>query len=262
MVFLPMTIKEFLVDSITVFHLFFMALGLGSAIFTDIMMITFLKERISQEIVKFLKKAHKIISFAIVFLWLSGVSLIFLKIGFLFMDFSPKLLAKLAVVIALTLTALAMRYSVLRILEESIGKHLTDLRLNRKLWIAACAAMSVSCWSLALFLGGFKAAKLGGSAFIWGTVGFFWLSVLFTFVAVTWIHHQTTSAASQRWKDRSRENRSRLIPSDISTSTSPKFGRRGASFTLEALPSDPIAVTVSHQQLSQPAAECTVASSS
>lgn len=152
-----------LIDMATFVHLAAMATGLGAVVFADTTILRRIARRTTRRQMAVIDHAHGLIAVALVLLWLSGLAIIGVKTGFDFAQFSPKLIAKLATVSMLTVTAIAMSQFALPYLRANIGRRLIDAPLVEQCQLALCVAMSAAGWGTALLLGSSKILKTAGS---------------------------------------------------------------------------------------------------
>jgi len=151
-----------LIDAATFVHLAAMAAGCGAVVFADSTLLRRPSRPFGRGQLAVIEHAHGIITIALVLLWLSGLALLGLKIGFDPARFSPKLVTKLGTVTMLTVTAVAMACYALPYLRANLGRRLIDAPLPQQSALALCAAMSAAGWSTALLLGSSKILKTAG----------------------------------------------------------------------------------------------------
>lgn len=189
------------VDALTVAHLAAMATGFGTVVFADCTMISRVATTVDTAQVAVLRRAHLVISAALLVMWLTGLSLLTLRTGLAFEELTPKLLTKLAVVSLLTLTAVTMaRYALPRVASR-VGRRLLDAPLPEKLGLAACSGMSATCWTMAVVLGGAETLKSAGTEVFWfaGTAltGGIFISLTLAYV----VHRHLRASSSERSND-------------------------------------------------------------
>ncbi len=155
-----------LIDLVTFGHLAAMAAGCGAVIFADTVILRRIAQPLTQAQVVIIDHAHEVICVALGLLWLTGLALIGLKVGFVPADFSPKLIAKLGTVSVLTITAHMMARFALPYLRANVGRRPVDAPLIEQCQLALCVAMSVAGWATALMLGSSKLLKTAGDEVI------------------------------------------------------------------------------------------------
>lgn len=96
-------------------------------------------------------------------MWVTGGVLIFLRTGFIWENFSPKLIAKIVVVSLLTINSLMINVYVMPKLKISIGTAPADMPLNARLPMSLVAGVSTCSWLLALALGSSAILKQSGA---------------------------------------------------------------------------------------------------
>jgi len=151
-------------DTVTVVHLVAMAVALGSVLTHDFMVLRHARRPVMHELIRSLHNVHRLIAWTLLALWISGVALIGFKTGFVWSEFSPKLITKVLTVSVLTVTAFVMGRVGLPLMEESVGMPLLSIPFKRKLALAACGGMSFGGWMTAVTLGGaafLKTAAMG-----------------------------------------------------------------------------------------------------
>ncbi len=146
--------RALLHDALALLHLAAMAAGLGLVIATDLWVLRRMGAPLGLRRIASLCRTHVQIARALSVLWASGLGLAALALTAPEPAPLAKLAVKLAVVGALTATALAMRAWVLPVLAEAPGRALLDLPLRRKCWMAVFAGLSTGGWASALALGG------------------------------------------------------------------------------------------------------------
>lgn len=141
------------IDIVRIAHLVFFALGMGSGLFFDWRALCRFNQPFGQDDIARFREAHKFVAGALVGLWLTGATLIYIRTGFVLSEFSPKLWVKLIVVTTLTVNAFAIGRLVLPRIAESVGKRVPDLPLRTVLAMTFTTALSVFCWLGGIVLG-------------------------------------------------------------------------------------------------------------
>ncbi|MEM0942704.1 MAG: hypothetical protein AAGI70_02040 [Pseudomonadota bacterium] len=158
------------IDVVRIVHLVAIAVGLGTMVSTDINTFRRVGRPITAEFLGAVEGAHRIMMPALMVAWVSGICLIYARTGFELASFSPKLWVKLMVVGVLTVTAVLVKWRVMPILEGARGDTLMEVRLDDKIVLALCAALSMSGWTSALILGASVAVKSAGWSFLVGVM--------------------------------------------------------------------------------------------
>lgn len=149
-------------DLIRGVHLLCMVIGMGLSISYDLRSLQRIALPLAEADIEELHRIHQIVSIACIGLWLSGITLIWIRTGFELDAFSPKLWSKIGVVTLLTLNALILSRVMIPALSRYIGVRLVDLPIRQLLPMAICAGVSLSCWVLALTLGSSVILKTAG----------------------------------------------------------------------------------------------------
>lgn len=152
-------LDQVFVDVVRGLHLLFLALGMGSAFYLEFRTLTGLNRVLQDHDIGEMVRIHRIVAFAFGGLWITGLYLVWIRTGFDPSRFSPKLWCKLAVVSAMTLNAMVIRYSVLPAMAAQVGQRVIDLRARASMPLAVVASFSMFCWMSALALGSSKILK-------------------------------------------------------------------------------------------------------
>lgn len=148
-----------LLDAARMAHLIGLALGLGLALCADLLALRALRMPITERDVWILKALHRIILGGLLLLWISGLFILYLRTGFDTALFSPKLMAKLAVVTLLSLNALSISTNAIPGFAAQTGRTFGAFPLGLRLRLSLIAGLSASCWISALVLGAFSQLK-------------------------------------------------------------------------------------------------------
>jgi hypothetical protein len=155
-------LTRLLIDVATFGHLAAMAAGCGAVIFADSTILRRVAQPLTPLQIAIIDHAHGIISVSLGLLWLTGLGLVGLKVGFDPAAFSPKLITKLGTVAMLTITATMMARFALPYIRASVGRRLIDAPLAEQCQLALCVGMSLAGWATALMLGSSKILKTAG----------------------------------------------------------------------------------------------------
>lgn len=140
-------------------HIIGVALGLGGGLIADIRFMRFLFARFDVTDLEFFHDMHRIVSKALVLLWISGLMLLVMRTGFLPENFSPKLITKLLVVGLLTLNAIMVGVLAMPVLTRMIDCQLGELNLTDRLRLTLVGGISSASWLSGLLLGVFAILK-------------------------------------------------------------------------------------------------------
>jgi hypothetical protein len=138
-------------------HLLGLTIGLGGATILDIILcrLAIRGRAIQQTDADLVHVISQLVSFALVALWISGI-------GFLIQYWNetpellanPKLYAKIAVVVVLTINGMVLHARVLPLLYRKVGRPLFDgLLAKEQFLMIACGAISIMSWYTPFFLG-------------------------------------------------------------------------------------------------------------
>ena len=147
-------------DVIIFAHLFFVALGLGTAARLDIRIFMSRNAPIRRRDISDLENAHHLILGALAGLWITGLALIYIRTGFDPALVTPKVWTKLIVVTLLSLNAVVIGKFAMPIFAAHLGKAPISISTRLKIPMTICASLSGLCW--------FSALALGASAFLKG----------------------------------------------------------------------------------------------
>lgn len=163
--------EQLLIDFTRFAHLASLALGLSLTLRLDLALARRLPHTFDEALLGHVERTHRLVSVALVALWISGLALLYLRTGFDLSAFTPKLWAKLGVVAVLTVNAVAIGAIALPLLRRNIGRGFADAALSDRVSMASSAALSGASWLSALALGAFAALKpLAAEPFIAGAM--------------------------------------------------------------------------------------------
>ncbi|MEM9707290.1 MAG: hypothetical protein AAF871_00740 [Pseudomonadota bacterium] len=148
-------------DSLRLLHLLAVAIGFGVAIESEIYMICRRKSPISHGMIQSLHHRHRIVLIAVGAMWVTGFALIALRTGLQLSAFTPKLWAKLSVVMILTANAALIAEVALPMLKSFDGKRLGDLPIQAQRALYSVAGISAASWFMAFTLGSSVILKTG-----------------------------------------------------------------------------------------------------
>lgn len=140
-------------DAICFVHLLAVAVGLGASFFADFNVMRTLRTPVEQPCLDILHRCHRLVWVAMAGMWASGLVLVYLRTGFIWDSFSPKLISKIVVVCILTFNAWAIGVMAMRRIENWTGQSLLGMPMRVKLPMAIIAGVSTTSWLLALALG-------------------------------------------------------------------------------------------------------------
>jgi hypothetical protein len=146
-------------DSARAMHLLGMALGFGIAIMADLWAARTVLRPLDDKDLETLEIMHRLVSMGLVLLWVSGLTLLWLRTGFEAERFSPKLMTKIGVVAMLTLNAIAIGRIGLPTMRANQEVRFGDLPVVLRLQLASLGTISAACWVSALLLGVYSQMK-------------------------------------------------------------------------------------------------------
>jgi len=158
------SVEQIAKDIMVISHLLALALGIGTVLRTDWSILTGLARPFTQADYDRVHAAHKVIARALWALWITGFGLFMLKTGGDPAAVSPKLMAKLATVTMLTVTAMMMFDLGMPVLQRQIGTRLVDFAAKPRTGLAVLAGLSMAGWGTALLLGAAATTQLASWA--------------------------------------------------------------------------------------------------
>lgn len=153
-VIVPSPISEVLLnDGVRYAHLLTIAIGFGISFLADANVFRHLRAPLNGALISTLHWYHSIVTFALMGMWMSGLALIYMRTGFVLENFSPKLIAKIIVVLVLTLNSLAINRYAIPCLAGNLDKTLMQLPFKIMMPMALVSGASTTSWLFALSLG-------------------------------------------------------------------------------------------------------------
>jgi hypothetical protein len=144
---------DYVIDTVRILHLLCFALGLGVGLSCDLRgMRRFNSAFTTQDILEF-ERGHRLVSYALIGLWVTGLALIYIRTGFVVADFSPKLWVKVIIVTLLTVNAVVIGRLVMPYVAEHVGSSVVSMSLGKFVAMTLAAAISMFCWLSGLALG-------------------------------------------------------------------------------------------------------------
>jgi hypothetical protein len=148
-------------------HLVGLALGVGGATLMDLVMLRFMiLGRITREHSDFVHFSSQLVAAGLVILWASGLA--FLSYYSFHSPESlknPKVYAKIAIVVVLTLNGFLIHKYVLPLIDRNVGKRLfDDVSRTQKMWMLTAGAISATSWYVPLALGALRELNFGTPA--------------------------------------------------------------------------------------------------
>jgi hypothetical protein len=147
-------------DIVVGLHLVCFAVGLGIAFYADMRFARRLFLPVRASDIRELEKVHRFIGAALIFLWVTGLGLLYIRTGFDPDAFSPKLVLKLLVVSLLSANAILLGKLALPLIRIAEGRSISVLPFRHRLILLTLAAVSVFCWISGLALGSSATLKV------------------------------------------------------------------------------------------------------
>lgn len=144
---------DLLTDLFTALHMFCFAAGIGMSLFVEGHLLPKFFSRVEAADLRTLLAAHRMIETAVVGLWVSGVAIMWMKLGVQGQEPSAKLAMKFFVVGLLTVNMKLIATCVLPILQAAQDRALADLSIAQLRQLGAIGGMSTACWLMGLGLG-------------------------------------------------------------------------------------------------------------
>lgn len=148
-----MDLTQALIDILRAAHLLFFAAGMGTALYFDYRTFQTFRAPIEHTEIETLDRLHTWISLAFVGLWASGIVLIYVRTGFDFAQFSPKLWLKVSLMTLMIANSYLIGAIAIPVMRASIGASLSELGTGKLMITSQIAITSMFCWSAGLMLG-------------------------------------------------------------------------------------------------------------
>jgi hypothetical protein len=147
------------VDILRATHLFCFAMGMGTALYFDFRSFQTLSDPIGVVDLEDLERIHVWISAAFVGLWITGITLIYVRTGFQLDQFSPKLWTKVSIMVLMSMNALLVGIYIRPMMRNNIERPLISLPPIKFAIAAQVGIVSMFCWTSGLLLGSSAALK-------------------------------------------------------------------------------------------------------
>ncbi len=154
-------------------HIVSVFMCIALAIMADLKASKLLFKPLSSWDLKLLEHYHFLLSIGLVILWISGLCLIGAATQFDPAQFTPKLVAKILVVVALTVNAFFIGSFALPSMEKEPRQRMGDMMSGRRYLLCLFSGISMASWFSAYCLGAFpifKPMPVEPLAFIFGHV--------------------------------------------------------------------------------------------
>lgn len=149
------TLVSYIRTSLRLVHFSGLVLGLGGALFLDLMLSRYRRMIVSAELVEHVEWISRFIAAGLLLLWASGL-------GFLLLYhmteaeklLNPKIWAKVTIVSILTVNGLAIHRFVIPFIRRQIGSPLlSEIKPVTKTALIGCGVISIVSWSVPVILG-------------------------------------------------------------------------------------------------------------
>jgi hypothetical protein len=169
--------------SLIILHLIGLAIGVGAATLLDLIIMRFMVlGRISRDHVKVVHLAAHMVTGGLALLWITGIA--FLSYYYYFAPDSlanPKVHAKIAIVLVLTLNGLLVHKYILPTIANKEGRHLFDeVSVKQQTFMLACGTISAVSWYVPIVLGATREWNFAmpASTILLGYLGLLSLAIL------------------------------------------------------------------------------------
>jgi hypothetical protein len=153
--------------SLIILHLFGLAIGVGAATLLDLIIVRFMVlGRISRDHVKVVYLAAHLVTAGLVLLWITGVGFMAYYYNYAPESLTnPKIHAKIAIVLILTLNGYLVHTFILPKIAEKVGGHLFDkVSVMQQTFMLSCGTISAVSWYVPIVLGATKEWNFAVSA--------------------------------------------------------------------------------------------------
>lgn len=190
---------ELAIDLVRYAHLLCVAIGLGTSVVADYLAFRSLTRPITAEFIHTIHSLHRLVAFALAGMWMSGLLLVYIRTGFAFENFTPKLDSKLLIVTILTLNALLIGRLAIPSLAANVGRSVFELSLPQMVGAALISGFSTTSWLIALLMGVSKVvAKSGWPLFLVGIPVAYALSVIASAMVLIVLHSRVNRMQRQQ----------------------------------------------------------------
>ena len=153
---------EVAIDLVRAGHLLCFAMGMGIAFFFDFRTLQSMNVPIEPDDMEVLHEIHSWIMFAFLGLWVTGLTLVYVRTGSDLNNFTPKLYTKLAVMVLMTANAVAISRYVIPAMKKYTGRTILRIPFLQLVGITQCAINSAAFWIAGLVLGSSVFLKTSG----------------------------------------------------------------------------------------------------
>lgn len=148
-----MDLPQGYIDLLRAAHLIFFAAGMGTALYLDFISFSSLSKPKRPRDIQDIERIHRWVILAFTGLWVTGLALIYVRTGFDFARFSPKLWVKVSIMVAMTVNAGIIGVFVMPAMRKLVGSRVIDLKGIVLAALTQVAIVSVFCWTSGVALG-------------------------------------------------------------------------------------------------------------
>lgn len=141
--------------SLRLIHFVGLVLGLGGALFLDLMLSRYRRMIVNAELLGHVEWISRFVASGLLLLWISGLGFLLLyRVAEPEKLMNPKIWAKVTIVSILTINGVAIHRFVLPVVRQQIGSTLlTGIRPGTKAALVGCGVISIVSWSVPVVLG-------------------------------------------------------------------------------------------------------------
>ncbi|MCK0121911.1 hypothetical protein MWU61_15270 [Loktanella sp. F6476L] len=132
---------------------------MGTALYFDYRSFQSLSDPIGKVDIEDLERIHVWITAAFVGLWITGITLIYIRTGFQLEAFSPKLWTKISIMVLMTLNSFMVGAFIRPMMRNNMMRPMISLPPMQFAVATQVAVVSLFCWSSGLLLGSSAALK-------------------------------------------------------------------------------------------------------
>lgn len=147
-----MDFTQFSIDILRAAHLVCFAAGMGTALYFDFHSFRTIRDPLHPSDVKNLERIHIWISAAFACMWVTGMTLIYIRTAFDISMFSPKLWLKIILMTLLIWNARKVGTAIIPMLQRNAGRSLAQLSVRELMAATQLAANSMFFWTSGLLL--------------------------------------------------------------------------------------------------------------
>lgn len=149
------TVVSYIRTSLRLIHFVGLVLGLGGAVFLDLMLSRYRRQAVSTELVDHVEWISRFVASGLLLLWISGLGFLLLyQVAEPEKLLNPKIWAKVTIVSILTINGFAIHRFVLPLVRQQVGTTLlAGIRSSTKSALIGCGVISTISWSVPVVLG-------------------------------------------------------------------------------------------------------------